>query len=375
MTGYFLAFYCVLVAAIVFIVWGILMISKDKKETAVKIEPLSNSDRMTQMANEKAEELLVESQMVTEEKELSQPIVNMDAQMVERLQLELETMKTRLEGFRGKTTALTHEMMNIQESAAKEINRAQDEIRELKEQNQQLNNALMKEAQGKDSKMLSGEVKLQMREKESLLHRAQNSVEHLTEENHAFKKDIASANDRIDELERDMKNMLDNHADAITREKAKVIGLEMEARKVRSERDKAIAMQEASDSIVQKNKELVFHIAELEKKVVKLEAEYQAETSDKKDLVRQRTEKLNIQLDQSLQVIEQLKKEKAGLEQESLVDKRNFEKIKEFNNFLLDKEKMLQFELNKSRAQIMGLEKTSEELKTQAQSRINTAKI
>jgi chromosome segregation ATPase len=63
--------------------------------------------------------------------------------------------------------------------------------------------------------------------------------------------------------------------------------------------------------------------------------------------------------------MDQLRQEKGSWEQTKAGLEENIHKLKEFNGHLLEKDRMIQYELAKSRAQAMGFEKINEDFKDQ----------
>ncbi len=83
------------------------------------------------------------------------------------------------------------------------------------------------------------------------------------------------------------------------------------------------------------------------------------------DLHRASREGINKQLTESMSVLEDMRKEKEVWDKEKDEVLSEFKKVSEFNKYLLEKEKLLQYELIKSRAQTIGLEKLCEDFKVQ----------
>ena len=74
---------------------------------------------------------------------------------------------------------------------------------------------------------------------------------------------------------------------------------------------------------------------------------------------------LNNRLESSIATIESLKGENKGLQGFNQGLKNDFEKTKEHNALLVEKERFMEFELSKNRAQALGLEKICEDFKVQ----------
>lgn len=104
-----------------------------------------------------------------------------------------------------------------------------------------------------------------------------------------------------------------------------------------------------------------------EQKLESAHATIDALESELRKIRQSRRDLDNEQFSEAQKVIEQLKSER----DRALKDKEGLElshtKIKEFNEHLLEKEKILRYELTKARAQALGLEKICAELKRQQQ--------
>ena len=74
---------------------------------------------------------------------------------------------------------------------------------------------------------------------------------------------------------------------------------------------------------------------------------------------------LDKQLSHALAEVGEFKKEREQLLQAHDGLERDFTKIKDMNTYLLEKEKLLQYELTKERAQSLGLERICEDFKIQ----------
>ena len=80
---------------------------------------------------------------------------------------------------------------------------------------------------------------------------------------------------------------------------------------------------------------------------------------------RIRQELLDKQLAEALSEVGEFKKEREQLRQAHDGLERDFTKIRDMNTYLLEKEKLLQYELAKERAQSLGLERICEDFKVQ----------
>ena len=80
---------------------------------------------------------------------------------------------------------------------------------------------------------------------------------------------------------------------------------------------------------------------------------------------RYELQSINNRLESSIATIESLKGENKGLQGFNQGLKNDFEKTKEHNALLIEKERFMEFELSKNRAQALGLEKICEDFKVQ----------
>ena len=71
---------------------------------------------------------------------------------------------------------------------------------------------------------------------------------------------------------------------------------------------------------------------------------------------------------ETIKVLSEIESERDKLLEQNIVLQRNYDKLKDLNDHLVEKEKILQYELTKSRAQSLGLEKVCEGLTEQIDS-------
>ena len=84
-------------------------------------------------------------------------------------------------------------------------------------------------------------------------------------------------------------------------------------------------------------------------------------------------EALSGKLIESINIIGDLKRENKDYQKANLDLKDAFKKMEEMNDHLVKKEKMMQYELTKNRAQALGLEKICEDFRTQIETMSATA--
>jgi len=88
-------------------------------------------------------------------------------------------------------------------------------------------------------------------------------------------------------------------------------------------------------------------------------------TSQKSGVDESEFQALSSRLENSIATIESLKGENRNLQQLNQDLKNDFEKTKEHNTHLIEKESIVEYELSKNRAQNVGLEKICEDFKVQ----------
>ena len=127
------------------------------------------------------------------------------------------------------------------------------------------------------------------------------------------------------------------------------------------------------DQEKEENQQTAVQILELNKEIARLKEESKKFIHKNDEYQKEKRNPPVKELDLSLS--EDLKKENAKLRED--LDKVNpeMEKLKSFNHQLLEKEKMMQYDLIRNRAQAVGLEKICEDLKTKIEQMDKPAEV
>ncbi len=293
-----------------------------------------------------------------------------------------------------------NEIKEIQ-SSKKEISTSP--FTKLKQENQNLTEALKQEMTSKDPITLSEEEKQQLEEKSRKLTDAQKSIENLTEENHKLQK-------KFDELKPVSEEKMNQAADIISESQAKIEELKQKPTETSTE-----GLQEKNteiETLQAKLNQTADAIEVLEKNAEESEAN-QIQNNENECKLKALEEELNDlqtisnqKIHQAADIIESQNKKIQDLEtQKSSLEKKITEQsesntkkfseketlenkileldktnadlqtqlngVKEYNVHLLEKEKRLDYDLSKSRAQSMGLEKICEDFKVKIEASEN----
>lgn len=198
-------------------------------------------------------------------------------------------------------------------------------------------------------------------------------AQQLKDENEQLKTQIADQKRKFDDLERSIQILREDYNRIKESESDKIKLLEEKVEQARREKEQMIANQRLIDEL--KTKGEVFEKQhdehqtlqrEMKEFIQKLERErdellkLNQKTVDKSEL-----QMMEHRLSGSIEEIETLKSENKSLLEVNQRLKETFRKTEETNDQLLKKEKLLQFELAKNRAQVLGLEKICADFKVQ----------
>jgi len=198
-------------------------------------------------------------------------------------------------------------------------------------------------------------------------------IEQLMEENRRLKIEIAEQNNKFQLLEQNLEVLKKEYYQIKEAEAEKTQILQSKIAKIQIEKEQLSLNVQIIEELKQK--------AELFDKQIK---ENQIRQSQMKEFMGQleserdslmKAQKLGVdksdfeamcqRLEGSIKTIEVLKGESKNLQNHNRDLKDNFKKTEEYNKHLLEKEKILQYELAKNRAQNLGLEKICEDFKQQ----------
>ena len=319
---------------------------------------------------------------------------------------------------------LQQQITILKEQLAQQTKQAQEQLEQLTAEKEKLKEALEREVSSYETKTLSEEDQKAYQANEEKIQQAEGSIVRLSAENHRLNKQIAEQNIKLSEFQGSSKIPEQQEED-----NAQIKALQKEMAQIKAERERLsqdlAAFQEkknAHDQLQQKHSESLQEIKKLqdrlnvlqeaqqsteahedvsskelgvenqklqerikthEKEVLELKAQVVTLKNANEEQLKnsnELVEKLQtaqrplepkedlIPLDaQALTnaAIDDLKKEKESLFKMKEELEQSNKEIKRCNEELEQQEKMLQYELAKSRAQSMGLEKICEDLKVQ----------
>lgn len=147
--------------------------------------------------------------------------------------------------------------------------------------------------------------------------------------------------------------------------------------------DRQAHLNDALERLRSENQSLLAQGQETQKQMERLKADFELTQKINKQKLDEASEAAHIlqiqknesdriqeeilgkQLSQALAAVGEVKKEREQLMQAHSELERDFGQIKDLNTYLLEKEKILEYELTKERAQSLGLEKICEDFKVQ----------
>ncbi len=315
----------------------------------------------------------------------------------------------------------TSELQSKWESSQKEL---EEKIAKLTKERDELNDALVREMKSKDAQTVLVEENIKLLEKSKQVDDLQKSLNTLSQENYQLSRQIEEEKGR--NIDADEKSkllnerlaMLEKEQIALTAEVADKERMYQTLRdellhKTKSESDSIQeltlikpklaeaqvlnqALQQKLDTLhnsreiqlsqneytfeqMQQEKErLIFQLKvselkleELQKTIellrqnVELRSKFQIDQSQSSVSQGNPKESIDQKLEWAVLNLDEMKKEKEKLHQANAELETRLTKIREHNALLLKKESMLHYELSKSRAQAMGLEKICMSLKDQ----------
>ncbi|HQP10597.1 MAG TPA: hypothetical protein PKV41_04365 [Candidatus Omnitrophota bacterium] len=214
-------------------------------------------------------------------------------------------------------------------------------------------------------------------------------------EGHQLRKELGDQRQKFEQLEREMEALKGKYAqmqdqkererELLERERAKLDGEKM---MLSSKSDLLSELKVKTEMLEKQYEEAQKRHAEMTREITQLKVEndhlvMQTKLKEEQAAIHLKEQKaeaskiefeaLSAKLIESIATIEGLKRENNDLKQ-SLEDlKEAFKKTGELNDHLLKKEKMLQYELTKNRAQALGLEKICEDFRAQIETMAETA--
>lgn len=303
-------------AAVLFIA-GVLLIAKATSSEDVVAVPISNPEEIKELksafispnkvdvAPEEADE-----KVETEEGGLVDEQKNLGQEENEQLNGKLQEQKDKYNQLKKDLDALTKEYGEMQDQQAEETKALKGQI-----------DILQKEKDGRDTdpelieKLKAKSILLEKQYEEGQVQQAQQ-----------------------EQIITELKTEKDRLTEEVEKREGQVVELQAELKEV----------QETSQTKLKDAQEMIERL-----KMQKPEV-------DRSDL-----EGLGNKVSASISALESLKKEYNDLQQVNLDLKNSFKTTEELNAHLVAKEKMMQYELTKSRAQALGLEKICEDFKVQ----------
>jgi len=184
------------------------------------------------------------------------------------------------------------------------------------------------------------------------------------------------------DIQRSNFEQLEQNVEILKEENAKVKEMESRIAELRQESEQSSLERELLEELKLKNELLQKQHEESRNRQIELQTAINRLESERNDLLkakqagvdRSELEALSNRLAGSIETIETLKGENRNLLQANQDLASDYKKIEAFNLHLREKEKMMQYELVKNRAQALGLEKICEDFKVQIETMASTAK-
>ena len=203
-----------------------------------------------------------------------------------------------------------------------------------------------------------------------------SQMERMLTENEDLKKQLAEQKERFSTLERKIEAMKSDYDKVNNSGSQKVHALEHEVLRLQQEKDKLLTARELLDELKSKNEVLKQQYDEHQRQESELRVIISRLESEKIDLLkmqragmdRSELDVMNNRLAGSIATIELLKGENKDLKASYNRLEEAFKKCEDLNAQLAEKERRMQYELVKNRAQALGLEKICEDFKIQIES-------
>lgn len=322
---------------------------------------------------------------------------------------------------------LEFQVKSIKEDCSRLTKEYDFKNKELIEENNRLSEALNREVSSKGAITLSEQEAFEMEESKKSLVQLQDSQENLTKENQSLGRLLEEKSAKLNELKDYIDQMTTKVEEVSRMSESKLKLYEDKMLEAQKEKEGLVGSEETFNSLEKQNKSLRDHddvisarLKRMAQKIVVLKQKNRHFKNEKPSVQKEPnqenqeliyrlklSEEKNCDLQENIEIVNMRNAQKLNeahgqidllnsqiegfqtlekqaqdnevseevdgasteefnrLRQENADSVRNFEKIKEFNDHLLEKEKILQYELTKSRAQNLGLEKICEEFKDQ----------
>jgi chromosome segregation ATPase len=201
----------------------------------------------------------------------------------------------------------------------------------------------------------------------------QIQIDRLTAENQQLKQQITEHQNKFEGLERNVEIFKREHHQLKESEAEKIRNLETKISNIQLEKEQLLLTQKLFEELKEKGQYFEKQYAEsqtrqteLREYVRRLESERDyLLKSQKQGVDRTEFEALSSRLEGAIITIEGLKGKNKDLELSNRALQEDFKSTEELNAQLREKEKIMQYELAKNRAQALGLEKICEDFKKQ----------
>lgn len=364
--------------AAIFFIWGIFFILRGLKTSAIeqKVVPISDIKEIQEIK----EGYMPPAASATETTDsIATQLFKSKASPAKDIEVPLELLVTSGENILSSEQEIT----NLNEKLFQQAKEARQRIDQLILDNQRLTEALERELNSKSVASALVQENNEISEMGEMLAVTRNAQEELTKENQRLQKILEEERGKSEEnrvAAVAAQSQLDqNQKQADDRIKA----LEQELMNVLEEKKIASKQQEVLNRLNIENQNLVAQlkiqsesILHFKEMAATLKFDYEGRLKEAHQIIEQlksqdqswrlkQEKQESEQINQLTAIIDQLKKEKEQSNPSNLTLDQDYQKIKELNAQLLEKEKILQYELTKSKAQALGLERICEDFKIQ----------
>ena len=257
-----------------------------------------------------------------------------------------------------------------------ELEQLRRKNQDLSAENERLNEALKKEMAAQNMKTISVEEQKTLAEREQRFALAQQSLDQITKENLQMKDQLKNEKDNAACLEKTIESLKNEKSQIEMRETLKINDLNREVGGLRLVQEEVERHKQSLAKVERDFYDAKQHKEAAEEKLKMLERDYEERLEKSKEhfeslsLQQQATIQKQVQLigerlSEAMATIAALKKEKEDWHKNNEGAVLEQQKTRDLNTQLAERERQLQYELTKSRAQALGLEKICEDFKLQ----------
>jgi len=345
----------------------------------VPVAQYKDLERQLNLLRQEQDNLKVELQSATQkladsDKKIQEAVAARDASFKEKKSLEEALDEIRAKPDEAlKVQGLQEELKALQQKADSQARDALLMIENLQEENRKLAEKateapaedsgeiqrLLTENQGLSEQLARAQEKIQQTE-ELVAQSGQDSGAQLASVQEELRSYTEQAQARIQELEKELSQ---------SRQKIDELS---QGGVLKPEDNKKEAALPASDEAIN-GLQLTIQMlqSQLEERAIKI-----ANLEDRRNVIEKEAginmQRLEDHIRQSEERIAGLLAEQDAWQKDRAALEASLKKVKEFNGQLLEKDRMIQYELAKSRAQAMGFEKINEDFKTQLEQMYKT---